>query len=69
MDDETRKAFADMMTRINDNHETLIERLRGIDASVAMLGEAIRSGNTTMALIVSMLADFGRRVTDLEKKG
>jgi hypothetical protein len=72
MDEDTRNHLeameARLMSRITGAQEALIERIRGVEATVTALTELARSGNTTMALLVSLMSDVGRRVTDLEKK-
>ena len=79
MDDETRQHLeameARLMSRITGAQEALIERIRtveasvgGLAASVAALTELARATNTTLTLLVNLMTDVGRRVTDLEKK-
>ena len=79
MDDETRQHLeameARLMSRITGAQEALIERIRtveasvgGLAASVAALTELARTTNTTLTLLVNLMTDVGRRVTDLEKK-
>jgi hypothetical protein len=79
MDDETRQHLeameARLMSRITGAQEALIERIRtveasvgGLAASVAALTELARTTNTTLTLLVNLMSDVARRVTDLEKK-
>lgn len=72
MDDETRQHLeameARLMSRITNAQEVLIERMRLSETSIAGLFELARSGNIMMGTIASLMADMGRRVTDLEKK-
>jgi hypothetical protein len=65
----------DMMARINDAQERIIERLRITETAMASLVEFARGTNTMLATIATTLTsmavahtDLARRVTDLEKK-
>lgn len=79
MDEETKGHLdameARMMGRINTNHEQLLDRFRGVDATLAVTTEAIRAVNGTLSsltvlmnMLVTSHGDHGRRITDLEKK-
>jgi hypothetical protein len=92
MDKETRAhleamearmaARFELMGRMNDAQEAIIERVRACETAINLLTERVhgcesavnaltelnRAGNTTMSLIVNLLGDMARRVTDLEKK-
>jgi hypothetical protein len=66
---------ARLMTRMNDNQEKLLERMRINETAVSALTEVARGTNNTLAAITALLsaiasgqADLARRVTDLEKK-
>jgi hypothetical protein len=72
MDDDL-KAYLDamesrLMARINDNNERVLERMRGLETSVAGLTEVARSTNTLMGVLAANLSDIGGRVTRLEGK-
>jgi hypothetical protein len=79
MDEETRQYLdameARLMSRITGAQEALIERIRtveatvgGLAAAVAALTEIARTTNTLLGTLAALMADVGRRVTDLEKK-
>ena len=72
MDEETRVYLeameARLLGRMNDNQERVLERMRGLDTSVAALTELARSANTLMAAIANSLTDIAGRVTRLESK-
>lgn len=72
MNDATR-AYLDamegrLMARMNDAQETIIERVRACETSIAALTEVARAGNTTMSVIANLMGDMANRVTALEKK-
>ncbi|MBV9250788.1 MAG: hypothetical protein JO227_16250 [Acetobacteraceae bacterium] len=65
-----------LMARINDAQERLSERIGavekridGVDQQIVGLTELARGTNILLSTITGMLTDFGRRITDLEKKG
>ena len=71
MGDETRAYLdameSEVMTRMNDNQEKLLERHRATDAAVTVLTEVARATNTELASITALLtviagsqADLGR---------
>jgi hypothetical protein len=75
MDEETRQYLeameARLMSRITGAQGALIElieRIRSVEASVAVLTELARSTNTLLGTLAGLMVDVGRRVTDLEKK-
>jgi len=79
MDDDTRVHLEAMesrlMTRMNDNQEKLLERMRISETAVSALTEVARGTNNTLAAITALLStiasaqtDLGRRVNDLERK-
>jgi tetrahydromethanopterin S-methyltransferase subunit G len=57
MDEETKAAFEDVMARLDG----VEKRLDTVDLTLKVLAEQVR-------LSVGLLTDFGRRMTDLEKK-
>jgi hypothetical protein len=59
---------ARLMSRITGAQEAVTERMRTLDAGVAALIELMRSAQTLMGTAAGLMADVGRRVTDLEKK-
>jgi hypothetical protein len=75
MDEETKAAFAALMQRMNDGFEHVADRMSAVERQVNELGKRIdglteiaRTTNTLLSTVAGLLTDFGRRITDLEKK-
>ena len=52
---------ARLMGRITGLQEQMLDRFRAT-------GETLKTINTSLELMTSLLSDFARRITDLEKK-
>ncbi len=49
MDKETKAALNTMMARINDNHETVLQRFRGIDDRLDTIDHSLTAINQALA--------------------
>lgn len=58
MDDDTRKAFADLMALMNNQHERLIERINSL----------ARDFENTKGFLIGDALVIGRRVSGVEKR-
>lgn len=58
MDDDTRKAFADLMALMNNQHERLIERLNSL----------ARDFQNTKGFLIDDALVLGRRMSSVEKR-
>jgi DNA repair ATPase RecN len=68
MDEETKAAFAALMQRMNDGFEHVADRMSAVEKRLDALTEIARTTNTLLSTVAGLLTDFGRRITDLEKK-
>lgn len=58
MDDETRQAFADLRTLMNDQHERLLNRFNRFD----------RESATTHEYLLEIVKSHGVRLRDVESR-
>ena len=56
MDEETRQAFAELMARMNDQHERVMNRLSRIDRETATIHE----------YLMEIVKSHGMRLRDIE---
>lgn len=72
MDEELKAHLEAMegrvMERITSLQEQMLERFRAANQQFNAIGETLKTMNTSLELITSLLTDFARRITDLEKK-
>lgn len=68
MSDELKAMEDRLMARITGLQEQMLDRFRAVDQRFDSIGATLKSMNTTLELMTSLLTDFAGRITHIEKK-